>query len=409
MMNAEILAVGTELLLGDIVNTNAQFLSKELAGLGIPVYFQSVVGDNADRLMESYRIAFERSDLLITSGGLGPTEDDLTKETAARYFDKKMIRSEETLKHLENLLVSQNYPMTENNRKQADIPEGAKILKNNNGTAPGIYLEENGKILILLPGPPQELIPMFKESVLPLLLKKQERLFHSRTIKVCGIGESALETKLKDLIDSQTNPTIATYASLHEVKLRLTASAKTQEEAEEMIKPVADEIYKRIASDIYGEDEDTLTSVLAKKLSEKKFKLAVAESCTGGKLSSTLVEHSGISEVLLESLVTYSNESKIQRLGVKAETLEKFGAVSEETAIEMAKGVAECLWADVAISTTGIAGPTGGTDEKPVGLVYIGLFIQGKVYCKKCNFKGSREKIRTRAVTSAIDFALRHL
>ena len=374
-MKAEIIAVGTEILLGDIVNTNAQYLSKELAQLGIEVYFQSVVGDNPQRLKDTIFQAFSRADLIVTTGGLGPTEDDLTKETAAAYFGEELVLDERALARIERFFQQTGRKMTENNRKQALVPkEHGKVLYNENGTAPGIIMEKNGKIIVMLPGPPKETIPMFEEQVKPFLQQKQEYTFVSEILRVASVGESAMETLVKDLIDSQTNPTIAPYAKMGEAILRITAKAKSEAEAKELIAPVKAALRQRLGNAVYAEGETNMQTVVAQLLLEQKKTIAVAESCTGGLVTSALVEYPGISEVLLEGCVTYSNDAKMRRLGVKAETLEAYTAVSKEVAAEMAEGIAKSSGAEIGLSTTGIAGPDGATAEKPVGLVYIGLY-----------------------------------
>ncbi len=408
-MQAEIIAVGTEILLGDILNTNAQYLALELAELGIDVHYQTVVGDNPKRLEETLFHAFSRADLIITTGGLGPTEDDLTKETGAKYFQEELVLDERALKRIEKYFQKTGREMTENNKKQAFVPKNSIVLYNDNGTAPGMIVEKNQKILVMLPGPPKETIPMFEGQVKPYLQKRQEYTFVSRILRIAGVGESAMETKVKDLIDSQTNPTIAPYAKDAESILRITAKAKTKEEAKSMIEPVAREIYKRFGNDIYGEGETNMQTVTAELLVKKAKTIATAESCTGGAIASALVEYPGISSVFLDGTVTYCNEAKQKRLGVKEETLQKYSAVSAETAMEMAEGAAKTAGTQIGLATTGIAGPDGAMEGKPVGLVYIGLTIDGVTQVKECRFVGNREKVRTRAVYTALDWLRREL
>lgn len=401
-MNAEILAVGTELLLGDILNTNAQYLSKQLALLGIGVYYQTVVGDNEDRLYSAYKNAFERADLVITTGGLGPTDDDLTKEIGAKYFNKELILNENWAEKVK-CYFKKNHNMPKTNLKQAYIPEDAIILDNDNGTAPGCIIEENNKILIMLPGPPNECMPMFEKSVIPFLKSKQSDTIQSKVLHLCGIGESAAAEAIRDLMNKSENPTIAPYAKTNEVLLRVTAKAENEESAEKLIEPVVSEIYNILGKYIYGEDNTSIEKAIMEKIIEKGFTISVAESCTGGKIVSKLVNYAGASKVLIEGIVTYSNESKINRLNVKKETLDNFGAVSEQTAKEMAEGIAEISGSNIGISTTGIAGPEGGSEEKPVGLVYIGICINGKTVVKELNLRGNREKIRSRAAIEALN------
>ncbi len=408
-MKAEILAVGTEILLGDIVNTNAQYLAKRLADLGISVYHQSVVGDNPERLLEAYRLAFGRADLVITTGGLGPTKDDLTKEVAFEYFGKQSVIHEESLKIIEGYFKKMNRPMAESNKKQAYFPVDAVILPNNNGTAPGCIIEKNSKIVALLPGPPREMKPMFEESVVPYLKKFQQGVLVSKVLRVIGVGESTAAEMLEDILDNQTNPTVAPYAKEGEVTFRITAKASSEEEGKKLIETIEVEIRKRLGENIYGEGDTTLENVVGEMLVNRNLTISTAESCTGGMVAATLINYAGISSVLMEGAVTYSNEAKINRLGVLRETLDKHGAVSSEVAAEMAQGIAKTAGTNIGLSTTGIAGPGGGSDEKPVGLVYIGLYINGEVKTKKLNLSGNRQKIRERATMQLIDWLRREL
>ena len=409
-LKAEIIAVGTEILLGDILNTNAQYLSKELAQLGIEVYFQTVVGDNPQRLKDSIFHAFSRADIIITTGGLGPTEDDLTKETAAAYFEEELVLDEKAFAQIKAFFDRIGRTMTENNKKQAMVPKShSTVLYNENGTAPGIIIEKNGKMIVMLPGPPKETVPMFENQVKPYLLQKQEYTFVSEILRVASIGESAMETMVKDLIDKQTNPTIAPYAKDGESILRITAKAKSEKEAKALIAPVKAALRERLGNAVYAEGETDLQNVVAQLLLQQHKTIAIAESCTGGLITSNLVECAGISDVLLEGCVTYTNNAKIHRLGVKTETLDTYTAVSEQVAAEMAEGVAKTSGADIGLATTGIAGPDGGTEEKPVGLVYIGLHIHGKTTVKSYRYTGQRNKIRQRAAYQALDILRKKL
>lgn len=409
-MKAEIISVGTELLLGDIVNTNSQYIAKELASIGIEVYHQSTVGDNVDRLYECFKESLERSDVVITTGGLGPTTDDLTKEVAAKYFGQELKLHEPSWEYIKSLIESRGKKVAPNNKKQAYFPESAIVLKNNKGTAPGAVLRQDNKAIIVLPGPPREMVAMFNESVMPYLKQFTEDKLISKTLRLYGIGESDLELEILDIINEQSNPTVALYAKEMEVTIRITAKVKDEEEAVRLIKPVEDKIRERVGQFVYtnddiytGESKNVLEEVAAKLLVEKDLKIAVAESCTGGMVSSVLIDYPGISSVFVEGCVTYSNEAKMKRLGVKEETLDKFGAVSEETAIEMAEGVAKGLNADIGISTTGIAGPGGGSEEKPVGLVYTAITIKGKTKVYKDIYSGDRQKIRTRVTRDILN------
>lgn len=408
-MNAEILSVGTEILLGDIVNTNAQYLSERFANLGINIFYQTVVGDNEDRLYNTYSRAFEKSDIVIVTGGLGPTEDDLTKEVGAKYFNKKLILDEQSMELLNKRFELMGIEATKNNIKQAYFPEGSKIIKNDNGTAPGCIIEENNKVLIMLPGPPKEMKPMFENYIVPYLKSKQDSVLVSKVLRVSSIGESKMETLVKDLIDKQNNPTIAPYAKDNESMLRITARAVNEIEALKLIEPVIKAIKERLGDNIYGEDEDSLESVLAQLLIKKNMTIAVAESCTGGLLSATLVNYAGISKVFMDGVVTYSNEAKMKRLGVRGDTLDKYGAVSSQVATEMAEGIAKTANTNIGLSTTGIAGPDGGTLEKPIGLVYIGMYLNGVTKTKQLNLVGSREKIRNKTVAVILDWLRREL
>ena len=407
-MVVELISVGTEILLGNIVNTNATYLAEQCALLGCYLYRQSVVGDNEGRLEDAVRQALGRSDIIILTGGLGPTKDDLTKEIVAKVFGRELYLDEHTKERITTYMQRLNRShITENNWKQAMIPEGALILDNDNGTAPGLILEdrENGKTAILMPGPPAEMHPMFEKDVAPYLNKQQPEGIYSRMVKICGIGESAAETMVADLMDRQSNPTIAPYAKTGEVHFRITAKARTKEEAEEMIAPMLAEMKKRFGKAIYTTEENvTLEEAVVELLKQKNFTVTTAESCTAGKLAGRIMNVAGASEVYNEGYITYANAAKEKLLGVKHETLETFGAVSEETAREMAMGAAKEAGADAALSVTGIAGPGGGTPEKPVGLVYIGCYVQGEVYVKKCQFTGNRERNRDSSVVQALTF-----
>lgn len=408
-MRAEILSVGTELLLGDILNTNARYIAREFAAIGVNVYYQTVVGDNPERLKKAYNEAVNRADVVITTGGLGPTKDDLTKEIAAEYFNKKLILDQNSMDKMLTYFKNINRKPTENNMKQAYFPKGCTIIKNDNGTAPGCIIEENNKIVILLPGPPKEMKPMLDESVIPFLKKFQNGVLVSKVLRVSGLGESSVDSAIGYIFDRE-NPTVAPYAKDNEVHLRITAKGEDKEQAEKMIEPVEKEI-RNVLKDInvYGVNDETMEDVVAKMLIENKLTISTAESCTGGLLAGRIINYPGISEVFMDGAVTYSNSAKMRMLGVSKDTLKKFGAVSSECAGEMAYGIAKASGTDIGISTTGLAGPGGGSDEKPVGLVYMGVSIKGKVITKKFNFTGNRQKIRDRAAYTALDFLRRAL
>lgn len=404
-MVVELVSVGTEILLGNIVNTNAAYLSEKCAGLGLSCYYQSVVGDNAKRLFDTIKTATERADIVILSGGLGPTEDDLTKETAAKVFEKELFMDKKIKEQIQKYFAKRGTKPTDNNWKQAMVPEGAIAVENDNGTAPGIIMEKDGKRMILLPGPPNELIPMFEKSIVPYLEALQPGVIYSKTVKVCGIGESKAETMVSDLIANQTNPTIATYAKTGEVHLRVTASADTEKEAKKLIKPVVKELKYRFEDAVYSTEEDvTLEQSIVEFLKKNKLTVATAESCTGGMVAARLVNVPGVSDCLKVGYITYADKAKRKLLGVRKGLLKKKGAVSYEVAEEMAKGAALFSKADVTIATTGIAGPDGGSDEKPVGLVYIACNVKGKVKVKECHFSGNRMKVRESTVANALIF-----
>lgn len=402
-MTVEIIAVGTEILLGNIVNTNAAYLAEKCAGLGLSCYHQDVVGDNEERLCETIRTALSRADILLLSGGLGPTQDDLTKEAAAKVMGKSLYLHEESKEAIRVFFEKRGLEITDNNWKQAMVPEGCIVVENPNGTAPGIIMAENGKHVILMPGPPNELVPMFETSIMPYLSKLQSCVIFSQTVKICGVGESKLETMIRDLIEKQTNPTVATYAKTGEVHLRVTARAEDEKEAKKLVKPMVKELKGRFGSSIYTTDDTvTLEKAVVDLLLANHLTICTVESCTGGLLAARLINVPGVSEVFKAGYITYSNKAKRRLLGVKKTLLLKHGAVSEQVAKEMARGAALASKADVTVSITGIAGPDGGTEEKPVGLVYMGCSVCGRITVKKCQFSGSRGKIRENAVSAAL-------
>jgi nicotinamide-nucleotide amidase len=368
-MNCELISVGTEILLGDILNTNVQYLSRALASIGIGVTHHSTVGDNKQRLLDTLTTAFTRCDTVILTGGLGPTPDDLTKETCAEYFGKELYLDEKIVKEIESYFTSKNITMPESNKKQALVPEGSIILENNNGTAPGFIMEKDGKIIIILPGPPKEMVPMYLESVEPYLKKFTSEIILSKNIRTFGIGESAMSEKVADLLDGH-NPTVAPYTKSGEALLRVTAKAENEEEAEKLMAPVIKEIESRLGDYIYGIDTQSIEEAVARLLIERKQTVAFAESCTGGLCAKRITDISGASEIFHCGVVSYSNEIKHKVLGVKNETLDKYTAVSEHTAKEMAEGVRKLAEATYGVSITGYAGPG---DEDEVGTIYIGI------------------------------------
>ncbi len=401
-MKAELIAVGTELLMGQISNTNAQYLSQRLPALGIGVYYHSVVGDNPLRLEESLRTAMERCEIIILTGGLGPTQDDLTKETVAKVLGLNMVYDEISAECIRKYFSCLGKTMVESNLKQAYFPEGSKILYNDEGTAPGCIIETENNTVIMLPGPPREMKPMFEKSVEPYFSDKIGEKLSSAFVKITGMGESSVEDALMPLIDHQTNPTFATYAKTGDVTLRVTASGENREEADSLLNAALEKVKNILGENVYSVSGEELEEVVVKRFIKEGKTLALAESCTGGMLAERLTNVSGASEVLKYGLVTYSNEAKEKLLGVERETLENFGAVSRETALSMCRGLKKLSGASVCVSITGIAGPTGGTPEKPVGLVYIGIASDDSEECIECRFNGNRERIRTLTVINVL-------
>ena len=402
-MNAEFIFVGTEILLGNILNTNAQFLSEQCAALGVSCYYQTVVGDNKERIREAFLNARERSDIVILSGGLGPTEDDLTKETVAEALEIPLVKDKRAMDEIREFFAKRGFEMPAINEKQAFVPEGSIVMYNENGTAPGVIVEKDGKAAILLPGPGVELMPMFETYVKPYLLDKSEWVIVSKTVKMCGIGESAVDEKIRDLTENSSNPTVAPYAKIGEVHIRITAKAPTEKEASKMIKPVVRELKNRFGSYIYTTDTDvTLEKACVDLLISNKLTVSTVESCTGGLVAGRLINVPGVSEVLKLCYVTYSNKAKRKVLGIKKGVLEKHTAVSREVCEEMLKGVGMINKADVVISVTGLAGPDGGTEAIPVGTVFIGCSVKGKITVEKYQFSGSRAKIRESAVAYSL-------
>ena len=411
-MNAEIIAIGTELLMGQVVNTNASFLSRELSSLGINVYHQIVVGDNPTRMAEVIEAAEQRSDLIILSGGLGPTKDDITKQVLAEHLNKKLILDKSTMEKITMYHESRKRLMTENNRLQAMVIEESTILKNETGLAAGMFLTQNNQFYVLLPGPPSELEPMFIKEVKPLLMKKNqnETYIVSRVMRFFDIGESQLAAELDDLIEHQENPTLATYAGKHEVTLRLTANGSSEEACYLLLDNMEVSIQKRIGSYFYGYGEDNrLENVGADLLKERKLTLTAAESLTGGAFQSQLTSISGASQYFKGGIVTYSNESKKEILGVSKETIKNEGAVSAQCAIEMAQNAREMFNVDLGLSFTGVAGPDK-LENQEVGTVWIGLSVKGQpTFAKEYHLGKGRENNRDRSVMSGLELIRRTL
>lgn len=407
-MRTEIIAVGTELLLGEIVNTDAPMIAQGLAELGIGVYFQTVCGDNPDRLKSVLEVAKQRADLIITTGGLGPTADDLTKETIAAAFGKGLVRDEESMARLREHFKGRT--MTKNNEKQADVPEGCTVFQNDWGTAPACAFEGEGCLVIMLPGPPRECTPLFREKVMPFLEKRRGGALCSRYVKVFGMGESEMASRLSRQMDTWENPTAAPYAKEGECLVRITAMGKDKEEAFAMTEPAVREVRQVLGDVVYGVDVDSLEQVVVQEMTARGLTLATAESCTGGLMGKRITDVPGASACYLGGVVSYHNEVKENLLGVRHETLISKGAVSEDTACQMAEGVRKALGADIGISTTGVAGPGGGTPEKPVGLIYVGISTGGKTWAVRIlRPRQSRENLRRLASSTAFDLVRRHL
>ena len=394
-MKTAILTVGTEILFGQIVNTNAAYLSRELNNLGFDVMYHYSVGDNPKRLLELIHLAFRDCDMIITTGGLGPTQDDLTKETIAKAMGERIVVSDMAMEALKSHYRKSERPMTENNLKQAYMPESAEVLPNDQGTAPGFWLEKDGKIIVSMPGPPREMTNMFSKEVMPRLRSLQDSVIHYRILRTFGLGESKMETVLLPLIDEQTDPTIATYAKEGECSLRIASKRATLQEAKKAVDDMSQRVMDIIGEYVYSQDNEDLKDVVGRLLISKYITVSCAESCTGGLFAGTLTDIPGISCVFDRGIVTYSNKAKMEELGVKEDTLETFGAVSSQTAAEMAQGLAEKTGSDLCISVTGIAGPDGGSLQKPVGTAYVGIRWKGnteiiKIQRRNVNRKWNR-------------------
>ena len=405
-MIAEILCVGTELLMGQVLNTNAQFLSRRLSALGVSQYHQTVVGDNAERLEAAYRLALSRSDVVITSGGLGPTVDDITKRVAAKVAGKELVLFPEAEAMIRERFRQYHKDMSVNNMSQAMFTPDSTLLPNAHGTAPGAIVPMGeGKVVIHLPGPPVELQPMFLDQVEPWLRERSGQVLVSRYIRIFGMGESDVDQRLSDL-ENGGNPTLSPYCSLGEVMLRATAGAATREEAEALLPPLLDEVRRRLGDVIYAIEEDdsgSLAKSAVEAMRARGWTVATAESLTGGLISATLVNVPGASSVVRGGFVTYQTDTKTILLGVPAETIETHDVVSAEVAVGMAKGARERLGVDIAVSATGLAGPDGGTPEKPVGTVFLGVCTAEGAYPIRLQLTGSRLRIRTLTMKHAVN------
>lgn len=406
---AEILTIGTEMLLGDLVDTNSAWISQRLAELGVGIYRHTTVGDNPDRIVTAMKEATSRSDLVITTGGLGPTSDDLTNECLAVAAGREMVEYQEARDHVDTMFARFGRTPTPSNYKQALFPEGTTLIPNPRGTAMGALLEIDGTLFATMPGVPSEMKGMFEETLAPLIRSRSDGSIVSKTLWFAGLGESALAEQVQDFLDA-TDPTVAPLAGQGKVRLRITTRAATPEEAEKKIAPIAQEILSRLGDYYFGEDEETLESAVAHLLKEQGATLALAESCTGGLLAKRITDMVGSSGYFQEGLVTYSNESKERLLGVPHGLLVEHGAVSEPVAQAMAEGVREQSGADYGLSVTGVAGPDGGTEEKFVGLVFVGLSDADGTVAERLDLSAwarSREAVRERSANRAFDI-LRH-
>ncbi|MBN2753997.1 MAG: competence/damage-inducible protein A [Candidatus Goldbacteria bacterium] len=404
-MNAEIITCGTELLLGQIEDTNSSFISRKLAEAGINVYFRTTAGDNAGRLVLAIKAALQRADAVIITGGLGPTVDDITREAVSQCTGRKIVIHEDILLNLNEFFKKRGIKMADSNMAQAGVPENAEIIKNDRGTAPGFILEHEGKTIACVPGVPYEMKPMVTDTIIPYLMKKsgeQASVIKYVSLKIAGMAESAVNDLIKDLFESYVNPSIGILAHHTEIELRITAKAANISEADKMLNKVKLEIKKRLGENLYGENEEALHGVLANTLKSKKLTISTAESCTSGIIASKLTQSAGATSYYIGGINTYSNEVKTDILGVDPYIIQDYGAVSRECACEMALKCAELFKTDCAISVTGIAWPGGGTPEKPVGLVYIGINYKGAVIVNRFIFSGSREIVRQRAAVMAL-------
>lgn len=408
---AELIAVGTELLLGNICNTDAQMISQALSALGINVFYHTVVGDNPERAKAAVEIAKGRADIIITTGGLGPTCDDLTKQVLAEAFGKQLVFHAESAQRIRDYF-RQRLPhrqMTENNLQQAMLPEGCTVLQNDWGTAPGCAFEAEGVRVIMLPGPPRECRAMLEHRVIPYLKGMADGVIASRTLKLFGIGESAMEAQLRERMLSMHNPTLAPYAKEGECELRITAKASTREEAQAMLDPVEADLRRQFGDLIYGVDVANLQQRVSQLLHQRGLTLSTAESCTGGLAAKRITDLPGASQVFRGGVVCYTNEVKRDVLGVPQETLDEYGAVSAETAKALALGARRVLGSDLALSVTGVAGPDPDDRGNPVGLVYIGLAAGDQVWVKETRLGQARDRIRNSAALTALDLVRRYL
>ena len=407
----EILSVGTELLLGNIANTDAQMLSQGLSELGLNVYYHTVVGDNPQRAREAVALARSRADIIITTGGLGPTCDDLTKNVLAEAFGKKLVFDEASAQRIRELFLHRGRPMTDNQLLQAMLPEGCTVLANDWGTAPGCAFEADGVHVIMLPGPPSECRPMFYHRAVPYLRALSEGVIASHTLKLFGIGEGAMEDRLRDRMNAMSNPTLAPYAKEGECELRVTAKAATDEEAQALLQPTVEFVKEMFGDLVYGVDVPSLEAVVKDLLAEKGLTLGTAESCTGGMLAKRITDVPGASRVFMGGIVSYTNEVKHNVLGVPAEMLEEFGAVSAPVAAAMAEGARKALGCDIALSSTGVAGPDRDDRGNEVGTMFVAIAAPDGTHVRELRLsaRATRERLRILTAHNAFDLARRWL
>ncbi|MBX7046673.1 MAG: competence/damage-inducible protein A [Ignavibacteria bacterium] len=412
-MNSKILTVGDEILIGQIVNTNAAYLGDALFSLGMPVEKSVTIGDDEKMILDEFKDSLEKYDLTIITGGLGPTHDDITKPALVKFFNDELILNEKILDYVTKLFASRNIIMPKVNEGQAMVPSKSKVIWNANGTAPGIWMEQENKVFVALPGVPYEMKAMMEESVVPMLKEKflsnLDYVLKQKTLLTTGVGESVLNEMIGDVQSIIKNDKLAFLPSIEGVRLRINVKSDTEENADKRISEIENQIREKIGEYIFGTGNDILEEITGKLLTQKKLTLAAAESCTGGLLSSRITDVSGSSAYFLGGIVSYANEAKIEFLNVKEDTLKNYGAVSEQTAIEMAENVRRNFNSDIGISTTGIAGPTGGTAEKPVGLVYIGYSDKEKTYAKQFLFSAFRERNKKRAAQEALEILRKEL
>lgn len=412
-MNSKILTVGDEILIGQIVNTNAAFLGDVLFSIGMPVEKSVTIGDDEKMLLDEFEDSVKNYDLTVITGGLGPTHDDITKPVLLKFFNDELILNEKVLKHVEEIFSTRNVPMPKTNIGQAMVPSKSKVIWNTNGTAPGIWMEQDGKVFIALPGVPYEMKAMISDVIIPMLNEKfmqnLDYVLKQKTLLTTGVGESVLNEMMGDVPSIIKNDKLAFLPSIEGVRLRINVKAENEEKANERISEIENRIREKIGEHIFGEGDEILEEITGKMMTEKKLTIATAESCTGGMLSSRITDVSGSSLYFMGGMLTYSYESKVKFLDVNEEALKKYGAVSEEIAMQMAEGVRKHFNTDIGISTTGIAGPTGGTDEKPVGLIYIGYSDKNKTFARKFLFGNFRERNKKRTAQMALEILRKEL